>query len=209
MEQLAASMVQSISDVTVTVVCRRNNNSLANYRPCIWHEGNLLISGSQFSSSQSYGGFSYSIGGGFTVAQVNAMEAGASLTSNFWSSFCTQVVLVVTYVPNPPTVTTNPATLITKHSASLNGTLDVDNGGACDCNFEWGSTTAYGNTTAVQSKTVGQTFTEAITGLAPFTTYHFRAKATNSGGTSYGADQTFTTLWGINGNAYAFGRRNM
>ena len=34
-----------------------------------------------------------------------------------------------------------------------------------------------------------------ITGLAPNTTYHFRAKPVIAGGTSYGADRTFSTLY--------------
>jgi hypothetical protein len=33
----------------------------------------------------------------------------------------------------------------------------------------------------------------ALSGLKAKTTYHFRALATNSGGTSYGGDITFTT----------------
>ncbi len=35
--------------------------------------------------------------------------------------------------------------------------------------------------------------TAALTGLAPATTYHYRAIASNANGTSYGADETFTT----------------
>jgi hypothetical protein len=33
----------------------------------------------------------------------------------------------------------------------------------------------------------------SITGLVPGTTYHYRLEATNSYGTTYGPDQTFTT----------------
>jgi hypothetical protein len=34
---------------------------------------------------------------------------------------------------------------------------------------------------------------QTLTGLSPSTTYHYRIEATNSGGTTFGADQTFTT----------------
>lgn len=37
-------------------------------------------------------------------------------------------------------------------------------------------------------------FTSNITGLSSATTYHVRAYATNSVGTAYGVDRTFTTL---------------
>lgn len=96
-----------------------------------------------------------------------------------------------------PSVTTNPATSVESNSATLNGTLDDDGGEACDCGFEWGETIAYGNITPTQSRTTGQTFAQTITGLDPNKTYHFRAVATNSAGTSYGADRTFKTLVAI------------
>jgi len=93
-----------------------------------------------------------------------------------------------------PTVTTDAATGVTANASTPNGTLDDDGEEACDCGFEWGETIAYGNTTPTQSKVTGETFSQAISGLDPATTYHFRAFATNSAGTSYGADRTFTTL---------------
>ena len=94
--------------------------------------------------------------------------------------------------------------------ATLNGTLVDDGGEACDCGFEWGETVAYGSTTPTQSRTTGQTFSQTIDGLLPNTTYHFRAFATNSAGTSYGADRTFTTqkIIAIN-KAYALAREEL
>lgn len=92
------------------------------------------------------------------------------------------------------TDTTDPASSIGKEEATINGTLNNDGGEACDCGFEWGETPAYGNTTPTQSRTTGQTFSQVISGLDPAKTYHFRAFATNAGGTAYGADQEFDTL---------------
>jgi hypothetical protein len=102
------------------------------------------------------------------------------------------------YTPaTAPTVSTSPATDITHQSARLNGVLSNDGGEPCDCCFEWGETTAYGNTTPTVSQTSGQTFSQVIVALNPKKTYHFRAKATNSVGTAYGSDQAFTTLAAI------------
>lgn len=92
-----------------------------------------------------------------------------------------------------PSTTTNAATAIGPGVGTPNGTLDDDGGEACDCGFEWGETDAYGETTSTQSRETGQTFTQELTGLTPATTYHFRAIATNTAGSGYGADATFTT----------------
>lgn len=90
-----------------------------------------------------------------------------------------------------PTVTTDAATDVRATSATVNGTLDESGSEACDCSFEWGLTTGYGNTTTPETKNTGETFSAGLTGLVPGTTYHFRAKAVNSSGTFYGADRTF------------------
>jgi len=102
--------------------------------------------------------------------------------------------LIVTYTPVAPTVRTDPATLVTKITATLNGYLTNQGSEAASCYFQWGTTTAYGNTTTAVSKTTGQSFSAAITGLTEGTEYHFRAVATNQYGTGYGEDLTFTTL---------------
>ncbi|KKL19179.1 hypothetical protein LCGC14_2468080 [marine sediment metagenome] len=134
----------------------------------------------------------------WTPAQVDALQAGVLISnSNFLGNQgrCTHVYVVVTYTTGiAPQGTTDPATSVVADSATLNGTLSADGGEACDCGFEWGETDAYGNTTPTESKTTSQTFSQAISGLDPGTLYHFRAIMTNSLGTTYGADQTFTTI---------------
>lgn len=139
----------------------------------------------------------------WTWDDIDALQIGLGLfnprrPSSGWSGkyeYCTQMWIEVTHVVIvAPAVTTDPATGVGTNAATLNGTLDNDGGEACDCGFEWGETIAYGNTTPTQSRTTGQTFSQAITGLSPGVTYHFRAIATNSAGTSYGSDETFTTL---------------
>ena len=66
--------------------------------------------------------------------------------------------------------------------------------------FQYGTTTAYGQTTPLRDAGSGKgdvPVDEALTGLAPATTYHYRilAFATDSGLGSavYGADEAFTT----------------
>ena len=94
----------------------------------------------------------------------------------------------------PPAVTTNPATNVATSSATLNGSLDP-HGLTTSVNFQYGTTTSYGRTTPMQSQT-GNTYRNIaanISGLTTHTTYHFRIVATNSGGTRFGSDRTFTT----------------
>jgi len=93
----------------------------------------------------------------------------------------------------PPTVVTLAASSITHGTATLNGTINP-NGASSTVYFQWGTDTNYGNTTTQTGVNSAEPFDAGITGLSPNTTYHFQIVATNGGGTSYGADTTFTTV---------------
>jgi hypothetical protein len=96
---------------------------------------------------------------------------------------------------DPPTVTTDPATGITRTTATLNGTVNP-NGYPTTIFFDYGETVRYGLTAAAGGTDwdddpvpVSVNLTELTCG----TTYHFRVRATNDVGTSHGADRIFTT----------------
>jgi hypothetical protein len=98
----------------------------------------------------------------------------------------------------PPTVTTGSVTSVTSSSATLNGTVNP-NGLSTTYYFNYGTTTSYGSTTAsanAGSGTSNVSVSADVIGLSANTTYHIRIVATNSAGTSYGSDQSFTTLTG-------------
>jgi len=94
-----------------------------------------------------------------------------------------------------PTVTTTAASSITSNTASSGGNVTSDGGASVTARGVCWNTTA--NPTISGSKTADGTgtgsFTSSITGLIPGTTYHVRAYATNSVGTGYGTDLSFTT----------------
>ena len=94
-----------------------------------------------------------------------------------------------------PTVFTTAATGVGATTATLDGTVNP-NGSATTANFQWGTTTAYGNFTEVVSFSAGhnnQGVIVNLAGLTPNQTYHFRLVATNSNGTTLGNDVTFMT----------------
>jgi len=111
-----------------------------------------------------------------------------------------------------PTASTVSATNITSTSAELNGNVNANwlNTGVI---FEYGTTASYGQFADVGygEPIIGNVLTNVsaeIEDLIPFTTYHFRVRATNLLGTTYGNDMSFTTLAAsgtvtdIDGNTY-------
>jgi hypothetical protein len=106
---------------------------------------------------------------------------------------------VVSYIYSPPsatepTVTSGNANSITAFSATITNNSYVCTG-SCATVSAVGvcyATTA-NPTTPCTSNGTSSPWNSPITGLTPSTTYHFRAFATNSVGTAYGNDTTFTT----------------
>jgi hypothetical protein len=95
--------------------------------------------------------------------------------------------------PQPPIVATGSATAVTQNGATLTGTID-SRGFETVYEFDIGVDTSYGTRIFGDAGVEPQApFAFALQGLAPGTTYHYRIAATNAFGTTYGADQAFTT----------------
>jgi hypothetical protein len=123
---------------------------------------------------QSYNGNIPVTGGGATATNVAATGAGVNGT---------------------PTVTTGSASAITFTSATLGGSI-----GAAGCSvvssygIAYSTTSGFTTGTQVVSTNIsGGSFTSAVSGLLPGTTYYYKAFATNAGGTAYGAELSFIT----------------
>ncbi|MGH3493877.1 MAG: hypothetical protein ACRDQ1_11665, partial [Sciscionella sp.] len=97
----------------------------------------------------------------------------------------------------PPVVSTGAASGVSQTAGILNGSVNPEGNSVTGCTFQWGPTTAYGNsapcTTAVGSGSTAVPVSAAISGLSPGTPYRYRLAATDSNGTTYGSDQAFTT----------------
>jgi hypothetical protein len=85
---------------------------------------------------------------------------------------------------------------LTSTTATSGGTVDADKGSPVTARGVCWSTSS--NPTTADNKTVDGTgvgtFTSAIIGLTSGTTYYVRSYATNSYGTTYGPELSFTTL---------------
>lgn len=96
-----------------------------------------------------------------------------------------------------PTVTTSAASSVTSSTATLNGSISATGGAdATQHGFAYGTDSTL--VSVIATSTLGAysgtgSFNTGVTSLSPNTTYYFRAYATNSGGTGYGAIQSTTT----------------
>ncbi|HUN77546.1 MAG TPA: fibronectin type III domain-containing protein [Solirubrobacteraceae bacterium] len=94
-----------------------------------------------------------------------------------------------------PTVETEAPTGVAYDAATLRGTINPG-GMEISYYFEYGPTEAYGRHTSESSAGSGSASveeTQSVSGLEEDTTYHYRMVATNGYGTTYGADQVFST----------------
>ncbi len=103
--------------------------------------------------------------------------------------------------PTKPEAVTTAASAVKPTSATLGGKVDPA-GLATTYRFEYGTSASYGTTAPAGGASAGSGLdrvakTQVLTGLEPERTYHYRVVATNSEGTSYGADKTFTTVPGV------------
>jgi hypothetical protein len=94
-----------------------------------------------------------------------------------------------------PVIETGAVTSLGTTSATLNAHLtSLGAGPSASVSFEYGLTDKYGNTIIADSGLHPGDLSVDISGLTPWTLYHFRAMASGgSNAVSYGADMTFVT----------------
>jgi len=155
-----------------------------------FYDGSLSgrgIHGNYWSSTQWDDGFSL-----YLLFYNN----GSFMTDDFKEMGCSLRCISEASAPEVPTVSTSPVIDITPTTATGGGNVTADGGapvtarGVC-----W---SALPNPTIADSLTSDGTGTGAfvsnLTGLTPNTPWYVRAYATNSVGTAYGDEVTFTTL---------------
>jgi hypothetical protein len=83
---------------------------------------------------------------------------------------------------------------ITSSTATIGGTITADGGASVTSRGVVYGTSSLSSTFSVTSGTGTGTYTIGLTGLSPATTYYVRSFATNSVGTVYGTETSFSTI---------------
>jgi hypothetical protein len=96
--------------------------------------------------------------------------------------------------PMPPRIADQQSSAVTTSAAHVSATLDP-NGSPTTYYFQYGRSTSYGNRTARLTATGDDPIAVSadVTGLRPYTRYHWRLYATNGVGKTPGRDHTFRT----------------
>jgi len=138
------------------------------------------------------GPFSSSLAG---LTKGTTYYVRAYATNILGTAYGNEVVFVATNQPTLPVLITHNSAGITTSSASCGG--DITNEGNAPVTARgicWGLSVNPSIThNAIPAGSGPGAFNASITGLMPATTYHVRAYATNSVGTAYGNDISFTT----------------
>jgi hypothetical protein len=158
----------------------------------------------EYGTSQSYGAHTAEVTAGSGTSDVQATQSIDYLAEDTTYHFriVAKTEYGITYgaddtfsTGTAPLVQTNAATSVGTTEATLSGTIDP-HGTAVKYYFEYGSTSAYGTSTVQASAGSGEGDVEAnqaISGLAPGVTYHYRLVAVDDSVEQYGSEMTFTT----------------
>ena len=198
----------SVSNITESsAVCGGNvtsdGNATVTSRGVCWSTSpNPMIGHNKTIDGSGTGQYSSNINGlqPNTTYYVRAYAINSKGTAyGSQTSFTTEVDIQVA------TVTTSSITNITGNTAVCGGNVTSDGNATVTARGVCWSTSpnpTIGHNRTTDGSGTGS-FTSNITGLQPSTTYYVRAYATNSQGTSYGEELTFTTLSsGINGHEF-------
>jgi sugar lactone lactonase YvrE len=100
-------------------------------------------------------------------------------------------------ISTPPGAVTEAASNVTTTGATINGMVNAE-ASPTTYYFQYGHTKLYGKEVpkggaAVSGYTKPMTVSQALSGLDPASIYHYRVVASSAGGTTFGADKTFST----------------
>lgn len=158
-------------------------------------------------SYATYGSSSDLWGATWTASDINSATFGFAFSTDLGSTWApvdgavtayVDHIRITVYYTGAPTVTTQAVTnnTATLGSATGNGNVTSDGGATITERGTVINTTGTPTTADTKFTSAGTTgaFTTSMTGLIPGQLYYVRAYATNSLGTSYGSEVTFTAV---------------
>ena len=150
-----------------------------------------VISGSHSSDGSGTGSFTSDITG---LTPNTLYHVRAYATNKVGTAYGNDVTFTTTPIVLA-TLTTTEVSSITLTTAVSGGNVTADGGGAVTARGVcWATTTAPTITNSLTTDGTGSgSFTSNLAALLPATTYYIRAYATNSAGTAYGNEISFTT----------------
>jgi len=186
------------SGITATTITSGGNvtkdgGSSVSARGVCWSTSpNPTIGGSKSINGSGIGSFSTLISG---LNNGILYYIRAYATNSLGTSYGNQITARTT--ATVPVIATVPASVISATGASSGGNISIDGGSAVTARGVCWSTSpspSIALTTRTNDGTGTGNFVSSFTGLTPGTFYFIRAYATNSIGTAYGSEETFTTL---------------
>ncbi len=194
--------IGTITDVTVWARCKASVSGfpLLNFAILMKTGGSTFLSSAQ-TITDSWANFSKvwdenpDTSAAWTISDINALQIGVRLNGSTAPptvfTLCTQVYVVITH-GNAPTVTTGAIQSTGTTTAIVIGNvtdLGTDNPTAYGHAYNTtGQPVTGDNNVDLGAKSTTGRYHSYITDLIPGTQYFFRAYATNSFGTSYGAE---------------------
>jgi hypothetical protein len=130
---------------------------------------------------------------------LGGSSAGIAIDTTAFTLYASAGNRIATFGPlvTVADVSTGTATDVVDTAATLHGSLDPVGIETTECRFEWGTTTAYGNSAPCaegDAFNAAQEVSAELTGLSAATTYHYRLVVANGEGENRGEDRSFVTV---------------
>ncbi len=136
------------------------------------------------------------------TASVTGLSAGSAyhfrVAVAFTGGSATGEDVAFTTLGPPPIIVPEPPSQLAQSSVTLNALINPDGAPVGECEFEYGTTSSYGQsepcTSSPGAGEVPVAVSATLAGLTAARTYHYRVVAENPQGPGYSGDETVTTL---------------
>ncbi len=202
---IAEVITEKISDITLTSATIYGNviddggASVTARGICYSTSQNPTTSNSNVTSGSGTGSFRCTLSG---LSAGTTYYVRAYATNSNGTAYSGQRAFTTATTVSVPTVTTGTVSSITTSSASVSGNVTSDGGARVNARgicYSTSQNPTISNTKVTSGSGTGS-FSCSLTGLTAGTTYYVRAYATNSEGTAYGEQLSFTTLSSSSGD---------